>query len=365
MKHRHLALISLFALAGCNVSVDDDAPADQAAQPDESASPTAGDIGSNWQSREGYEEESTARAPEASESGGLLSVDLPEGVTSQMLGERSKRMIAVQVMLDRSDHSPGVIDGRDGANTARAIRYYREAKGLPASEAIDRELVAALMEEAGGDIFRTYTVTEADASTRFYDVPAGFAQMAQLDHLGYESALEMLAERFHMDQDFLAALNPGADFGKAGTRLVIVSHGDDTIDAEIASVEVRKADSTVVGLDGAGRVVVSYPATIGSSRFPSPSGDMKVNAIAPEPNYTFDPEGREWGPDRTFILPPGPNNPVGGTWIDLEKEGYGIHGSGDPQLVAKQTSHGCVRLTNWDAAALARALEPGIPVRFV
>ena len=107
----------------------------------------------------------------------------------------------------------------------------------------------------------------------------------------------------------------------------------------------------LIAKNEAGDIVASYPATIGSSRFPSPSGTMEVVAVAPEPNYTFTSEGREWGPEGTYILPPGPNNPVGGTWIDLAKEGYGIHGSPDPQLIAKSNSHGCVRLTNWDAAA--------------
>ena len=188
--------------------------------------------------------------------------------------------------------------------------------------------------------------------------------MADMDKLGYETALEMLAERFHMDQDFLEALNPDVDFSEAGTELVIVSHGDGELVGDIAKIEVRGGDDRLVALDDAGEILASYPATIGSTRFPSPSGTMEVTAVAPEPNYTFKGDVQNWGPDGTYILPPGPNNPVGGTWIDLTKDGYGIHGSPDPQLIGKTASHGCVRLTNWNAAALGRAVKQGVEVVF-
>ncbi|MBD59569.1 MAG: hypothetical protein CL808_05545 [Citromicrobium sp.] len=315
--------------------------------------------------RDGYDDPRSAAREEARVADGKISLTLPEGVTSEMMGERTARMIAVQVMLDRTAHAPGVIDGRAGGNTDRAIRYYREANGLGSGSAIDDALLRALMEEQTGDIFRSYTITQADVDGPFYDVPESFAAMADLEKLGYETPEEMLAERFHMDRDFLRALNPDADFGKAGTKLVIVSHGDGEIEGDVARIEVRKADDSLVAFNEAGEILATFPATIGSSRFPSPSGTMEVLAVAPAPNYTFKSEGREWGPEGTFILPPGPNNPVGGTWIDLAKEGYGIHGSPDPQLIAKTASHGCVRLTNWNAAALGKAVGQGVTVSFV
>lgn len=374
MKNILLASIaaSALSLASCGNSSTPEGEVDAAAPTDSTSDRASADssesedeFAANFTDREGYDDEESAGHAEASQQDGQFTLTLPETVSSSMLGDRSKRMIAVQVMLDKSRHSPGVIDGRGGANTERAIEYYREANGLAAGTGIDSELVTSLMDNYGGDVFRTYTITEKDASHQFYDIPEEFLEMAEMEKLGYRDAREMLAERFHMDQDFLAALNPGADFSKAGTKLVIVSHGDNTLDADIARIEVRRGENTVVGLDESGNVVVSYPATIGSSEFPSPSGLMEVAAIAPAPNYTFDPDDQRWGPDKTFIIPPGPNNPVGGTWIDLGKEGYGIHGSPDPQLVAKRASHGCVRLTNWDAAALAKAVTRGTPVEFV
>ncbi|MGB7407058.1 MAG: L,D-transpeptidase [Pontixanthobacter sp.] len=350
---------SALAIAACS------SPDDTGAQASETENVANNENTDNFTDREGYDSDSEAAASEATEKDGTLTVTLPDGVTQAMLGEADPEMIAVQVLLDRGRHSPGVIDGLGGGNTERAIQYYRKSKDMAGGTTVDAELKTALFEEHGGDIFRTYTVTEKDASTSFADVPSDYPGMSEMDKLGYESAEEMLAERFHMDVDFLKQLNPNADFAKAGTKLNIISHGKRDFSADIAKIEVRKADDMVVALDGSGKILVSYPATIGSSDFPSPSGSMKVSAIAPKPNYTFDPKSQDWGPDKTFILPPGPNNPVGGTWIDLGKNGYGIHGSPDPQLIGKTASHGCVRLTNWDAAELARAVKAGTPVVFV
>ncbi len=363
IKHTTLAIAaSTLALAACSSGGDTDTQTDT--EQTDTAAANDADL-DNFTDREGYDDERTASAEEATESNGTLTVKLPDGVTQKMLGERDMEMIAVQVMLDRGRHSPGVIDGLGGGNTDRAIQYYRKSKNMADGTKVDAELKTALFEEHGGDVFRSYTVTQRDASTNFQPVPEDFPGMAEMDELGYETAEEMLAERFHMDVDFLKALNPNADFAKAGTKLNIVSHGNRDFSGDIAKIEVRKSDDMVVALDGSGNILVSYPATIGSSKFPSPSGSMKVSAIAPEPNYTFDPESQEWGPDKTFILPPGPNNPVGGTWIDLGKNGYGIHGSPDPQLIGKTASHGCVRLTNWDAAELARTVKAGTPVVFI
>lgn len=306
-----------------------------------------------------------SQSSSSSTSDNGLTVSLPQGVTKDMLGKRTLEAIAVQVMLDRSRHSPGVIDGHMGGNTRRAIRYYRQANGLPKSDSIDPQLLRSLLKTQSGDIFRAYTITEEDVARRFADVPDDFAAMAKVDHLGYESPAEMLAERFHMDQDFLQALNPDADFGKAGTKLVIVSHGDGKLSADIARIEVRKADKSVAALDAGGKLVASYPATIGSDDFPSPSGKRQVTAIATEPVYYFSPDRQDWGPDKGLEIAAGPNNPIGGTWIDLGEDGYAIHGSADPQMVGKSSSHGCVRLTNWDAQELAETVKTDTPVVFL
>lgn len=314
--------------------------------------------------RDGYDDEQTAAREEARFEDGKVELTLPDGVTREALGDRTDEMLVVQVLLDQTAHAPGVIDGFGGDNTDDAIRYYRKANDLGDSTQVDEELLQALFDDAGGNIFRTYTVTEADAEGPCETLPEDFADMADLKQAGYETPLEMLAEKFHMDQDFLEALNPEADFGKAGTKLVIVSHGDGEPEGDVARIEIRKDDGRLVAFDDEDTMVASYPASIGSSEFPSPSGTMKVAAVAPEPNYTFDADKQEWGQDKTFVIQPGPNNPVGSTWIDLTKEGYGIHGTPDPHMIAKGNSHGCVRLTNWNATALAKAVKQGVDVVF-
>ncbi|MEE4152841.1 MAG: L,D-transpeptidase [Erythrobacter sp.] len=307
----------------------------------------------------------SGQAPVPEKLAQAFELSVPEEIPAAVFdGQRSEEILTVQVLLDRSRHSPGVIDGIMGGNTSRAVRYYRKTHGLPVSGKIDSVLMRSLISTQTGDVFRTYTISEDDVDGPFYPAVSGFSQMARMERVGWVSPAEMLADRFHMDRDLLAALNPEADFSRAGTRITIISHGDEQLPSRVQRIEIRKADDAVVALDAAGTILASYPATIGSEQFPSPSGTMRVAAVAPQANYTFTPAGREWGPDQTLVIPPGPNNPVGGIWIDLTREGYGIHGSPDPQLIGKTASHGCVRLTNWDAQELAGAIGEGVEVVF-
>lgn len=305
-----------------------------------------------------------ASLPASAQGGPGLSVTLPENITQAQLGDRDMEVLAVQIMLDRSNHSPGVIDGFNGSNTQRAVAAFRRNHGMSEGGGIDTEFLQALLDQETGEMFRSYTITQDDVDGPFYDVPGDFAAQADLERVGYETPGEMLAERFHMDQGFLSALNPDADFSRVGEQIVIVARGRRNLAGEVARIEVRKERGEVAALDAEGNELATFPATIGSDEFPSPSGRMTVSAVAPEANYTFDPDDQRWGPDKTFIIPPGPNNPVGGIWIDLGKDGYGIHGSPDPQLIGKTASHGCVRLTNWDARALAEAVSQGVEVEF-
>lgn len=274
-------------------------------------------------------------------------------------------MLVAQVLLDRSRHSPGVIDGIAGGNTTRAIRAFQRAHGMNVNGRINRALLEKLMEVTSGDIVTRYRISEADVSGPFHQIPSSMTAQAKLDEVSYESPAEALAEKFHMSQAFLEALNPGVDLGKAGSEITVVVAGDERVDGDVARIEIDKAASAVRAYDAGGKLLATYPATIGSDSFPSPSGTMEVRAVAPEPKYYFDPEDRDWGPDQRLTIAAGPNNPVGSTWIDLTKEGYGIHGSPDPTLIGKTTSHGCVRLTNWDAEELAKAVSQGTKVEFV
>jgi lipoprotein-anchoring transpeptidase ErfK/SrfK len=52
---------------------------------------------------------------------------------------------------------------------------------------------------------------------------------------------------------------------------------------------------------------------------------------------------------------------VGVVWISLSKPHYGIHGTPEPGKIGYTQSHGCIRLTNWDAAKLAEMVKAGTP----
>ena len=187
---------------------------------------------------------------------------------------------------------------------------------------------------------------------------------ARLSALSYQSTRELLAERFHVSEQLLRDLNPDAAFDEAGSSIIVPVPGP-PLAASVERIEVDKSTSEIRAYDSSDTIVASYPVTIGSAEFPSPSGSMEVVSVTRNPKYHFDPKGRNWGPTRAVTLAPGPNSPVGTTWIALSEETYGIHGSPDPQLIAKTSSHGCVRLTNWDAEELREAVSKGTRVDFV
>lgn len=280
-------------------------------------------------------------------------------------GLRSRDVLVAQVLLDNNRHSPGVIDGLMGGNTSGAIKAFQRANGLAVDGKLTSDLLEQLRADYSGNIIYRYKITSEDVAGPFVTLPRSMAEKSKLDMLGYGSPVEALAEKFHMAESLLEALNPGIDFGMIGTEISVVEAGDVKLSGAVARIEVDKKASAVRAYASDGELLATYPATVGSSTFPSPSGKMQVKAVAPAPKYYFDPKGREWGPDKRLTIAAGPNNPVGSTWIDLSEDGYGIHGSPDPELIGRTASHGCVRLTNWDAAELGKAVSDETLVVFV
>ncbi len=275
-------------------------------------------------------------------------------------------LIKAEVLLDRANFAPGVIDGRMGENVKNALVAYDKAHDLPASTTLSPQTWAALSADKA-PVLKTYTITPTDVAGPWTpDIGEDFVKMAALPQLGYSSPAEMLAERFHMDQTLLKTLNPSADFAKAGTQITVVDPGQATL-GKVASLDVNKATKSVTALDESGKVVAVFPATVGSTERPSPKGTWKVKGVAQNPDYTYDPSKLTWGPKKAgkLHLAPGPHNPVGVVWIALTAPDYGIHGTPDAHLVGKTASHGCVRLTNWDAEELSKAVRPGVKVTFV
>lgn len=288
----------------------------------------------------------------------------PNGQTAPAAADPA--IARAQILLDRANFSPGVIDGLGGDNTRQAIAAFEKAAGLPEDGVLDAEVFRRLTAGDNGKVMADYVITAADLTGPFIgQVPADLQAMSKLATVGYTTPLEALAEKFHMTEGLLRALNPGVDFGKAGRTIIVAAVAQTDLNADVARIVVDKTERSVRAYDADGKLLAFYPATIGSSARPAPSGDLSVVGVAPEPNYTYDPDRVSYDRgDRKVIIPPGPNNPVGSVWIDLSRDTYGIHGTPDPSKVGKTFSSGCVRLTNWDAEQLASKVKPGVRVVF-
>lgn len=277
-----------------------------------------------------------------------------------------QQIVALQVFLDRKGMSPGVIDGKMGSNVSKALTAWQEASG----EKIDPADTATIIDRLSRDqglAFTTYTITAEDAAGPYVaSIPVDYSEKARLERLSFTSTAEMLAERFHMDEAYLRELNPGADFTRQGTIIKVVAPGRKQTGA-VTRIIADKKRKQVRAYDASGKLLAAYPATIGSSDTPSPTGEYRIERIAPNPGYTYNPKinFRQGSNDRILQLPPGPNGPVGSMWIALSKPTYGIHGTPEPSKIGKTESHGCVRLTNWDAAELAGMVKPGVTVSFL
>ncbi|MGQ4273543.1 L,D-transpeptidase family protein [Terrihabitans sp. B22-R8] len=282
-------------------------------------------------------------------------------------GKRDPRMAKLQVLLDRAHASPGVIDGLNGGNVGKAIFAAERMFGLREDGILDRELWSRLAPQGTEDAFVTYEITEEDVAGPFVpEMPHDYAEMAALPGLSYRDAAELLAERFHMDEGFLRALNPDVDLNVAGSTIIVANVGPNA-KTKVARIVADKERRQLFGYDKDNRLVVSYPATIGSSDLPSPTGTHVVGAIAVNPDYWYRPQVnfQQGNNTKALRLPPGPNNPVGMVWIGLDKPTYGIHGSPEPSKIDKTNSHGCVRLANFDALELVKLVAAGVIVDFI
>ena len=275
--------------------------------------------------------------------------------------------IRLQVLLDRARFSPGEIDGKFGENAKKALRAYEEAQQLPGSDEVGADVWAKLASD-DRPVMTSYTISEKDAAGPFLrKLPAKMEAMKGIPKLAYTSAREGLAEKFHMSEDLLSALNSGRHFDRAGEAISVIDTGADQSPEMAAKVEVDKNRQTVKLFDKSNALIGFYPATVGSEEKPSPAGTLKVTEIDRNPTYRYNPAYHFKGVHsrKAFIIRPGPNNPVGSVWINLSAEGYGIHGTPSPGKVSKSESHGCVRLTNWDAERVAERVSKGTPVTFV
>lgn len=349
--------------------------------------------------------------------GDTMVEDLPDS--------EERPIMKVQVILDRRGFGPGVIDGKTGLSTTNALTGFQEANSLAVTGKLDEATKQKLAQWDNIPATRVVTIPKNWAQLSFTKVPDGAEDQAKLDELGYNSLDEKLAERFHTTVEVLKMLNPGgkpagmkgtvkaaeaaksassappvtpknngvpsqteSSFFTAGQMIRVPNVGADRIAAgaiekkdwaktlaalgvgneqpKVKKVVVSKSAGTLKAFDASNQLVALFTVTTGSKNDPLPLGDWKVNGVAYNPPFAYNPE-LFWDvadDAEKQQLPPGPNGPVGVVWIDLNKEHYGIHGTPEPQTIGRAQSHGCVRLTNWDAARLAGMVSPGTTVLF-
>lgn len=283
---------------------------------------------------------------------------IPMPIAAQQAAVAKPDMLATQVMLDRARFSPGEIDGKGGPNTNRAIEAFERAKGTTAADAVAAMDVPATI---------PYTITADDEAGPFVVIPQDMMEKASLKRLDYTSLAEALGERFHASPTLLKRLNPSARLVEGETiQVPNVMAAPEPTSGEGISITVSKRTSSLTLTDSSGTVLYHAPVTTGSQHDPLPIGEWTVTAIARNPVYNYNPD-LFWDADPSHAkakLPPGPNGPVGVVWVDLDKPHYGIHGTPEPANVGHTSSHGCVRLTNWDATAVAALVGKGAKVTF-
>jgi lipoprotein-anchoring transpeptidase ErfK/SrfK len=305
-------------------------------------------------------------------------------------GANGAQALAIQVALDRAGFSPGEIDGQAGAKTRLALSAFQKANNLPSTGTPDEPTLAALRVAQEPAI--SYTISQQDVAGPFIaSMPKDMMAAAKLAALGYTSALEALAEKFHSSQAFLRRLNPGASWtagevikvpgvepfevpSKAaptkstsrgtGAKPPTAATGTAGTSSNAVEVVLNGATKSLTVRDSTGHVLMYAPVTTGSEHDPLPIGDWKVVGVSWNPTFNYNPD-LFWDANPTHSkakIPPGPNNPVGVVWIDIDKPHFGLHGTPEPSTIGRTESHGCVRLTNWDATKLAKLVTPGTKV---
>jgi lipoprotein-anchoring transpeptidase ErfK/SrfK len=300
-----------------------------------------------------------------------------------------QKTLSTQVLLDRLGFGPGVIDGHAGQSLTAAIKGFQKAHDLTQTGKLDADTTKAL------DAFSTtpgtieVTLSDADVAGPFVGpIPDDAAKQAALPAMGYSDLMELLSERYHTTKATLIVLNSADTKLVAGTKIkvpnvrpaatdypesfkpawraTLASLSVSSDQPKAAKIVVDKSDKVLRVYDADNKLVAQFPVTTGSTHDPLPIGSWKIQGVSPLPPFHYNP-ALFWDAkpgDEKQTIKPGPNGPVGVVWMDLNKEHYGIHGTENPETIGRTQSHGCIRLTNWDAARLSLMVKPGTPAVF-
>jgi lipoprotein-anchoring transpeptidase ErfK/SrfK len=299
-----------------------------------------------------------------------------------------RSILHVQVILDKLGFAPGVLDGKGGKSLVAALKGFQTANNLTVTGEADTATLKALYPYRNWRPTVTVPVTADWLAGPFVNpLPKDPLEQAKLPSIGYRNALEALSERFHTTMDTIIQLNPPGTRLAVGSKIVFpnavpTSRAYDVKDAtwlatlqslnvgaiqpKAKRVVVDKSESVLKVYDDKDKLVAQFPATMGSTHDPLPIGTWAIKGISYNPKFHYN-SSLFWdadNKDEKAMLPPGPNGPVGVVWIDLSKPHYGIHGTPSPETISRAESHGCIRLTNWDAARLALMVKTGVPAIF-
>ena len=271
-----------------------------------------------------------------------------------------------QIALAREGISSGSIDGVAGNQTRAALMAFQRKHNLPITGSLDPDTRAQLL--ISPPLTNDYTITD-DNLSHVSPPPKSWLEKSQQTRLDYESIVALLAEKSFSHPQLIRSLNPDVAWTNiiAGTHVTIPNVSYPAVTRKAAAINISLHDCVLEAFDSDSNLLVHFPCSIGRVAEKRPVGELHVENIAINPNYTFDPALYPESPEAQdsedkLIIPPGPRNPVGVAWIGLDRPGFGMHGTPVPENVGRTESHGCFRLANWNAEYLAHLVWIGLPV---
>jgi hypothetical protein len=310
-----------------------------------------------------YGNPAAARTAPATGAGGTRQINFPRDPGDDV------DVLKAQVFLDYHGYSVGEIDGQWGYNTERALFVYQKNNALPATGQLDDTVLQRMSAFKDGFLL-DYTVTPDDLKGPFYSIPRTYPEQSKMKNLPYESAAEALGEKFHCSQTLLKKLNPGIDLNalQPGQKIygLNTTEGIDDRRGQIGKLRISKSNKWIEAYDSENRFMFYFPCTLGTIHDDIPAGMYEIKAVVYNPPFRYKPE-LMWDDElkQTFDIPPGPNSPVGNTWIQTSRPSVGIHGTPNPENISKNNSHGCIRTCNWDTRQIAKRVGPATPLEFV